>query len=67
MIIIASIIFKNMKNINALFISTTQFVFFLIVEKDAILAAFESHQLIIFFDSEKSVRKSEPFLLAVVR
>lgn len=57
MIISASIIFKNMKNTNALFINTTQFVFFLILEKDAILAAFESHQLIIFFDSEKKCQK----------
>lgn len=46
---------------------TTQFVVFLILEEDIILAAFESHQPIIFFDSEKKVRKSKRFLLAIVR
>lgn len=57
MIISATIIFKNVKNRTVLFINTTQFVFFLLLEKDVILAAFESHQLIIFFDSRK--KKSE--------
>lgn len=38
-----------------------------ILKKGILLVVFESHQSIISFDSERKVRESEHFLLAVVR